>query len=367
MIAIGFTILIICYCLFIVYLWLGWERIPVVLNEDTNLSVSIVLPIRNEADNIENLLYDLKNQSYTEDFEVIVVDDHSEDNTCEIVQSVVTNSSIFKLIKLPDTYGKKAAIIAGIKEAKSEIILTTDGDCKVPNTWVQTMLGSFQNSIQFASGPVKFIKDGSLFNSLQSIEFASLIGSGAALIGWGKPVMANGANMAFRRKAFLEVNGFEGNQDKASGDDVFLLHKIASTYPNSVAFVKQEGAIVQTQAQPTLKAFVQQRIRWASKWKAYEDLYTKTTAILVFWVSLALAVLPFLVVLHKASLFLWLNLVVIKLFFDLFFIRGVSKFFNEKVDLIAFVLLQLVYPFYVVITALFSFRKSYHWKGRKVR
>lgn len=367
MIVVGFTFLIICYCLFILYLWLGWERIPADLNEDVDLSVTIIIPVRNEAANIKNLLTDLQSQTYKNILEIIIIDDHSEDSSVKIVESIIANNSTFKRLSLTDTYGKKAALTAGVNEANSEIVLTTDGDCSVPSTWVQTMVTSFQNPIQFVSGPVKFIKEDSLFNSLQSIEFASLIGSGASLIGWEKPVMANGANLGFRRKTFLEVNGFEGNQDTASGDDVFLLHKITLAYAKSVAFVKQEGAIVQTKAQPTPKSFIQQRIRWASKWKAYEDMFTKTTAVLVFMVSLALVVLPLLVVLHQVSLFLWLNLLVIKFFFDLFFIRGISQFFNEKLNLGAFIILQLAYPFYVVIIALFSIRKSYHWKGRKVR
>lgn len=367
MIVVGFTFLITCYCFFIVYLWIGWERIPLDLNEETNLSVSIIIPIRNEAANIKNLLNDIKNQSYENSLEVIIVDDHSEDGSAEIVQSIIANNTNVELIGLIDTYGKKAALTAGVKAANSEIILTTDGDCRVSNTWVQTMIRSFTSSTQFVSGPVRFINDGSYFNCIQSMEFSSLIGSGASLIGWGKPVMANGANMGFRKKAFLAVNGFEGNQDTASGDDVFLLHKIAKTYPDSVAFVKQAGAVVQTQAQPTIKAFIRQRIRWVSKWKAYKDLFTKTTAVLVFLVSLALVVLPILVVLKKISLFVWLNLLIIKLFFDFFFIRQISRFFEKKLNLILFILLQVLYPFYVVFTALFSIQKTYYWKGRQVK
>lgn len=367
MIAASFSFLIICYCLFIVYLWLGWERIPIDLNEETNLSVSIIIPIRNEAVNIKKLLNDIENQSYEKDLEVIIVDDHSDDGSPEIVQSIILNSSNFKLIKLTETTGKKAALTAGVKAANSKIILTTDGDCRVSNSWVQTMIRSFTNSTQFVSGPVKFSEEGDIFNRIQSMEFSSLIGSGASLIGWGKPVMANGANMGFRKKAFLAVIGFEGNQDTASGDDVFLLHKIAKTYPDSVAFVKQAGAVVQTQAQPTIKAFIQQRIRWASKWKAYKDLFTKTTAVLVFLVSLALVVLPILVIFKKISLFVWLNLLIIKLFFDFFFIRQISRFFENKLNLILFILLQVLYPFYVVFTALFSIQKTYYWKGRQVK
>lgn len=367
MILVGFTILILLYCLFIIYLWLGWERISVIPTEEHIESIAILIPVRNEEDNIKDLLSDLVNQSYRGEIEIIVIDDHSEDTTVELVKEVADKHSNVKLICLNNTYGKKAALTAGVKEAKAEILLTTDGDCRVFHRWAESMANSFGVSTQFVSGPVKIKKGGDLLSSLQSVEFTSLIGSGAAFIGWGMPVMANGANMGFRRSVFLKIAGFEGNHETASGDDVFLLHKIARENPKSIAFVKDERAIVQTKAQPTLKAFIQQRIRWASKWRAYKDMFTKLTAVLVFIISLTFVILPILVVFKKITLFVWLNLFIIKLFFDFFFIRQFSKFFDEKLNLVSFILLQLFYPFYVVTTAFFSFQKTYYWKGRKVK
>ncbi len=362
-----FTFLIIGYCLFILYLWLGWERISVEANEEKMPSVTVLIPVRNEASNIQYLLKDIQTQSYQGQFEVFIINDHSEDESASLIEKLIIDNPRCKLISLETEEGKKAAIAKGVVCSNADIILTTDGDCRVGDKWIETIISIFSDETQFVSGPVKFNSDESFFSKLQAIEFASLIGSGAALIGWGKPVMANGANMGFRRKAFLAVNGFKGNEKTASGDDVFLLHKIANHYPKSIAFAKQETAIVHTRAKPTLKAFVEQRIRWASKWKAYSDSFTKITAVLVFLLSLSLVLIPFAVAFQKASLFLWLNLLVIKAFFDFFLIRQVSKFMGEKIDLIPFILLQIIYPFYVVITALFSFQKSYQWKGRVVK
>ncbi len=361
------TFVIIGYCLFIVYLWLGWERIPISSNADKKPSVTVIIPVRNEAANVIKLINDLQNQSYNGKLEILIVNDHSEDESKKLIVESIASTPNFKLLRLTRNHGKKAAITLGVKETSAEIILTTDGDCRVPNTWVETMVHAFSTQTQFISGPVKFNKEDGFFKILQSIEFASLIGSGAALIGWGKPVMANGANLGFRRDAFLEVGGFEGNEETASGDDVFLLHKIANKYLASVAFVKNEEAVVQTKSQPTIRAFIQQRIRWASKWKAYTDLFTKIIALLVFLVSLSLILFPILVTLQKTSLFFWVNLLVIKSFFDYFFIRQVSKYLGDGINFFAFLLLQLIYPFYVVFIALLSFQKSYAWKGRKVQ
>ncbi len=362
----AFTILIISYCLFVVYLWMGWERISVYQDEDYKPSVAVIIPVRNEVANIKSLLEGLTNQTYQGKLEILIIDDHSEDGTRELVEEYIIGKPNFILISLEESSGKKNGLTKGISSTSAELILTIDGDCQAPKSWVEVMVQSFQAQTQFVSGPVVFKQEEGFFSQMQSIEFASLIGSGAALIGWGKPLMANGANMGFRKSAFKAVNGFEGNQETASGDDVFLLHKIAKKYPESIAFVKQEGALIKTKSQPAINSFVQQRIRWASKWKVYTDLFTKTTAVLVFILSLSIIIFPFLVKFNSASLFLWANLVVMKAFFDFFFIRQIVRFMNEKIGLIPFVLLQIIYPIYVVFTALFSFQKSYVWKGRKV-
>jgi hypothetical protein len=179
--------------------------------------------------------------------------------------------------------------------------------------------------------------------------------------------MVNGANLGFRKTAFLEVGGFDGNANIASGDDIFLLHKIINKFPQGVAFAKQKGAIIETIAQPSLNLFINQRIRWASKWKFYTNMHTKATAVFIFMVSFGLVAFPFMVKFNVSALFFWANLIVIKAFFDFFFIKQINQFMGDKINLAPFVLLQVVYPFYIVFTALFSFQKTYSWKGRKTK
>lgn len=360
-----FIALVVLYCMFILYLWLGWERLEITSNDEYLPSVAVVIPVRNEADNIQLLLNDLQKQTYRGPWEVIVVNDHSEDNTAEWVQSLA-NGNWCTLLELQQEEGKKAALAMGIYQTQAEVILTTDGDCRVGNEWISSMICAFQEEVHMVSGPVGFGKGTNLFHHMQVIEFASLIGSGAALIGWQKPVMANGANLAFRKSAFEEVDGY-GGATTASGDDVFLLHKIAKRYPGSVVFARHEDALVQTHSLKSVKAFGQQRKRWASKWRAYSDNLTKGVAVLVFLLSLSMGMLPILAAFSVVGLFLWLNLLVAKSFFDYFFLRQIIKFSNSKMNMVAFLLLQLVYPYYVVFTALFSFRKMYTWKGRKVQ
>lgn len=358
--------IVILYCVFVLYLWLGWERIGINSNDEFQPSVAVIVPVRNEEKNIAQLLSDLLQQTYKGKWEIIVVNDHSEDNTVISVNNLSKGSINLKVLELEQGEGKKAALVLGIESTDSEIILTTDGDCRVGKRWIEAMVKAFQKDIHMVSGPVGFVHQIGLFHHMQVIEFASLIGSGAALIGWGKPIMANGANLAFRKSSFEKVQGYSG-ATTASGDDVFLLHKIAHRYPNPIAFAKQADAIVQTLALSNWKAFWLQRKRWASKWKAYSDLLTKGIAVLVFILSLGLGILPVLVAFGIVDIFTWLNLLIAKSFFDYFFLISVVRFSGSNMSLTAFFLLQLLHPYYVVLTALFSFGKTYTWKERKVR
>ncbi|MCB0497500.1 MAG: glycosyltransferase [Cyclobacteriaceae bacterium] len=361
-----FGTIVFIYCLFVLYLWLGWEQIELGEDEEYLPSVAVIIPVRNEAETIRPLLQDLFGQTYKGMWEMVVVNDHSEDHTIQVVKNEFKGKANCHLLELEGDEGKKAALAMGIANTQASIILTIDGDCRVRPEWIKAMTSAFSNSTQMVSGPVGFTNNAGLFHQMQVIEFASLIGSGAALIGWHKPVMANGANLAFRKSAFEAVGGYN-DSTTASGDDVFLLHKIAEKYPDSVAFARNEEAIVRTQTPGSFKRFWQQRKRWASKWKAYSDGLTRAIAVFIFIVSLSMGALPVLVASGVVSLFTWLNLLVAKSFFDYFFLRQIVKFSGAKMNLPAFLLLQLIYPYYVVSTALFSFRKTYSWKGRKVK
>lgn len=354
---------VLIYCLLMLYLWLGWERVEITSTKEYLPSVSIIVPLRNEEATIGALLKGLDEQTYNGELEIIVVNDHSEDNTAIIASKF----KHVKLLELVNNKGKKAALTYGIENSTAEIILTTDGDCEVGTHWVVTMVSCFTETTKLVSGPVGFVKQQGLFHAMQVIEFASLIGSGASLIGWRKPVMANGANLAFRRSAFVELGGYSGNEQTASGDDVFLLHKIAQAYPGTIAFAKKEEALVYTYSLKTPKAFWQQRKRWASKWGAYNDTSSQIIALMVFLISLTMAALPILVAAGALSLFTWLNMLLAKAFFDYFFLRQIVNFSGRRIHLIAFILLQVIHPFYVVLTALFSFGKTYAWKGRIVK
>ncbi len=200
----------------------------------------------------------------------------------------------------------------------------------------------------------------------QEVEFAALVGIGGASLALGAPNMCNGANLAYTRAAFLAVQGFSGNAHVASGDDEFLMHKIAARYPGQVAFLKAPAAIVSTAAQESVGAFLAQRVRWASKWPHYQNRRIKQLALLVFGVNALLflgaagAVPGWLAGGQIALLY------AVKLAVDGWFLAPVLRFFNRRHHLLYLLPWQLVYVPYVVGTALAGLRGTYSWKGRRV-
>lgn len=344
------------------------------------LSISVIIPVRNEAKNIISLLKDLEKQSYPSDmFEVIVAEDDSTDNTLALVTDFQKITSLRLIINsLPpkenNSSPKKRAINSSIQLAHGDLIVTTDGDCRVGEHWLE-MIAHFQEEKKayLISSPVTFINETnslmkSLWQQVQTIEFSSLIGSGACAMFIGKPNMCNGANLAYLTRIFHEVGGFSGNENLASGDDEFLMHKIAARFPDRVCFLKSQDAIVETQAHDSLKSFYYQRKRWASKWKHYNNPLVTALAVFIFLTNFSLIVSAALFLFAKIDLINLLIIFSLKFSAELLFLMLVLSFLRKKrlIWLIPFV--QILYPLYVTFFGLIAQGKSeYIWKGRKLR
>lgn len=328
--------------------------------------ITVIVPFRNEEKCILDLLNSISKQTYPANFfEVICVDDHSADASKSKAELFCQQHSNFKCIQLSDeTVGKKKAITLGVLQSRGELMVTTDADCTVSPQWLEKINSKFSNQTQLLIGAVKIESDGTFFSKLQATEFASLIGSGFATAAYQLPTMANGANFAFRKRAFEEVDGYAGSFEIASGDDEHLMRKIKRTFPNSVGVLAESEAIVSTQPQPSLKDFIQQRIRWAGKWKFNQSVFTRLLAvfILIFQVSwLALILFFAFGKMHsQTSMVLILSKVVL----EFLFLYAVQLFLKMKWQWIPFFALQLLYPMYVVFVAVNSNFAKTNWKGR---
>lgn len=357
--------------------------------------LTVIIPVRNEAENILHLLLDLEKQTYSKhNFEVIVADDDSTDDTLKIVQEFQKNTNINLIInqlppKTNNTSPKKRAIDSSINLASGQLIITTDGDCRVGEKWLesianfQTKTGAYLVSCAVTFDNAAFDKAQAPFsrrysailsfshafiNNIQIIEFASLIGSGACAMFVQKPNMCNGANLTYLKSVFYELNGFSGNEGLASGDDEFLMHKIAAKYPDKVRFLKSQDAIVETKAHTSCRSFYNQRKRWASKWKHYTNWQTTALAVFVFFANLVVP-LSFCIwifdFISAKSLVLVLSL---KFLVEFIFLSLIISFLRKKslIWLIPFV--QIIYPLYIVFFGLVAQKQGeYVWKGRKLK
>jgi cellulose synthase/poly-beta-1,6-N-acetylglucosamine synthase-like glycosyltransferase len=179
--------------------------------------------------------------------------------------------------------------------------------------------------------------------------------------------MCNGANLAYERKAFFEVNGFTGIDHISSGDDMLLMQKIAERFPGRISYLLSKDVIVTTQPAKTWKEFFSQRIRWASKATNYNEIKIFSTLFLVYFFNCALLAL---FITGFWMPLLWMGLVsilVIKTTIELIFLSPVAKFFNEQKLLTSFPFFQPLHIIYTVIAGWLGVFGSFEWKGRRVK
>ena len=347
------------------------NQIEQVRPEQSATQFTVIIPARNEAANIKACVDSILNQDYpAAAFEIIVIDDFSEDDTAFIVHALCQQHPQVRLLKLADhckegetlAYKKKAIEIA-VSQAKGDWILTTDADCIVPPRWLLLYNAYIQaNQPSFVAAPVMFIKTAGILNQFQLLDFLALQGITAAAVGAGKHSMSNGANLGFEKTAFIAVGGYQGVDHIASGDDMFLMHKMKQTLHKRVGYLFHPDAIVLTAAMDTWKGFIMQRIRWASKARYYDDHSITMVLTLVYFFNLSFVCL--------ALLGSWSTLLIalaFKTFFELFFLDPVAKFFKMQPELKYFVFYQPIHIVYNIAAGLFGQLKTYSWKGRKVK
>lgn len=354
------------YFILVIVLFVGWKKaVARKPGARSGLRATVVVPARNEAQHIARLLEDLKRQTHPH-YEVIVVDDHSEDGTADIVRQYLQEHQNISLVSNAGT-GKKAALTRGVQLAQGAVIITTDADCRVPAEWIATLLSYFEkDGVQMVFGGVA-IPARDYFSALQSLEFASLIGSGAGTMALGIPTMCNGANLAFRKAAFEAVGGYEGNLHIPSGDDEFLLRKIAQHFPGGIAFSGDERTVVTTAPSPTLREFIHQRIRWAGKWRHHQSFVSKALALFVAAFQALVFLLPLIVVMQRIDAGVALGLWVGKAVLEYFFLRSISHILRLSWNWPAFLSLLVFYPFYILSIGVFSNFHTFEWKGRKLK
>jgi len=341
------------------------------VTENVNRSfISVIISARNEEKKIGNLIDSLKVQSYPQSsFEIIVADDFSTDKTAAIVKEFeLSNLRLMQPGVQENVSSKKKSIEAAIKIARGELIVTTDADCIVPSQWLQTINNFYvEKNAAFIAAPVKFSHNKTALQIFQAIDFLTLQGITAASVAANVHTMCNGANLAYKRQAFIDVNGFRGIDKVASGDDMLLMYKIWKQDPGKVFYLKSEEAIVTTEPMLSWKSFFMQRKRWASKTLIYDD--KRIIAALAFVYLLNCLFFVLIAVSFFNSLY-WLYVIgflLLKTFVEWPFVSAVAKFYEEQKLMKYFFFFQPLHIFYTVVVGFLSQFGKYEWKGRRTK
>ena len=355
------------YLLFLRRVWCGLVRLHR-RTGTTSPSVSIIVAARNEESSIVRCIESLLQQDYPGgQFEIIIVDDHSTDGTEDIVRSFVERGPDSKISLITashdaDPIGKPNAIAKGIQICQGDIILQTDADCVAPPGWMRSMISYFEPSVAFVAGPVLEAPGASLFSKLFSLEFLGLITTSAGLIGSGKPIICNGANIAYRKSAFIAVSGF-GDQ-ASSCDDETLMQRIIARKAGEVVFNPDPDAAVTTAAPASLWEFWKQRTRWAAKRGRYEDssiVWQLIFLYLFFAVALVSAVAAFF---EPTLWYFVVAVLLLKLIADLLVLRKGAEKLRREIRPIQFLIAELLHVPYIAVAGLAGQFLSLRWKGR---
>ena len=363
------------YIIIIVWFTFGWfstnEYLP--LREKHKTKVSVIIPARNEENNIIDCLNDLINQNYPKDlFEIIIIDDDSTDKTKYLVNDFINSHPEKEILLLSSENtsipfkGKKQAIKAAVSISRGELIITSDADCRMGKKWILTIASFFESQkVKMIIGPVCFHNDDSVFKKLQNLEFLSLIASGAGATKISHPLMCNGANLAFSKSAYNKVMEKGEIDNFTSGDDIFLMLKIKDNYGSStIKFLKNNNAIVYTEAKNTIKEFFYQRIRWVSKSRGYTSLSLIFTSLIIYIFNYLLLVGAILCFFLPQFIPFILILFLIKCIIDLPILYGITKFVKRKRLLLFFLPLQLIYILYISVIGFVGNFLKFEWKGR---
>lgn len=351
----------------------GWYEIPqweIPEGWNPQTFASVIIPARNEEENLPACLQSLFAQKYPSNlFEIILIDDHSDDKTIAVAKQLnAKNLKILSLAQEGKTH-KKAAIEMGIENAKGDLIITTDADCLADENWLALIVSFYESKkAKFIAAPVNFYEEKNTFERFQSLDFIGMMGVTGAGIQTQKLSLCNGANLAYEKQAFYEVDGFKNIDGIASGDDILLLEKFQKAFPERVFFLKNKAATILTKAKPTLKEFINQRLRWAAKTGFYKN---RTTVFVQNWVgafSLFIVAMFFLIPFRgMLPLRLFVYSLVFKSIIDFFYLRKMTTFFERKDLMRAFISAQIWHLFYIVLVGGGSFfYKKTDWKGRKV-
>ncbi|PZX56563.1 glycosyltransferase [Algoriphagus chordae] len=354
------------YCTLLWWMSRFWqEKEDFALAKDFSPDLTLIVPFRNEAKNVARLSLNLKRLRYP-NLEILLVDDQSEDDSFQLLEKSFEDYQHVQVLRSPSK-GKKSAIEYGVQIAVGEIILCTDADCVFPEFWVEKMVLPFQNpNVQLVAGAVMVEEKAGFLEKFQSIDWSSILLMTNYYFATQSPLMCSGANLAYRKSAFWEVNAYEGNLEFASGDDEFLLKKICKAYGKDACFyLSSVETLVRTKPESTWETLINQRVRWASKWKVHFSASHAISASLAFLIQLVWIGSISLMSLGGKGILAFGLVWLIKVFGEKISLGKVLKSLGSQPSTLMLFQTSFVHPFYVMRVGIGALRGKFTWKGRE--
>jgi cellulose synthase/poly-beta-1,6-N-acetylglucosamine synthase-like glycosyltransferase len=334
-----------------------------------DLSVSVIVPCRNEEKKLPRLLDALSRRADAPDrTEIVLVDDGSTDGTLAIMRAFAANNPAVRILHLDDSPDcispKKRALEAGIAASTGEIILTTDADAMPGPHWIRSILAEYDESVVMVLGYAPYRTDGpfgGLFHRLLALEYFTMGAVAAGSVAAGFPLTSNGANLSYRKSLFLELGGFGITRNQMSGDDDLFLHKARTEGSAGIRFACSPDAAVFNDPPKDLTTFFWQRIRFSSKHLAYPPAAITLFAA-IYALHLALAAFVVLAVFSRTAAFAAIIGLLFKASGELPFLWTVKRKMESRPLLRLYPLAVLPHLAYVVLIPLLARFLKPRWK-----
>jgi cellulose synthase/poly-beta-1,6-N-acetylglucosamine synthase-like glycosyltransferase len=333
-----------------------------------NLSVTVIVPARDEEKLLGRLLESLDAQT-RKDIQVILVDDRSKDRTGKIMADYARNHSNATVLTLTDApligNPKLNALIAGVKAANGEILMFTDADCITPTEWVEEISGRFKDDrIGVILGPIETRKTHTLLSTFHAFDHAFKYSYTAGCAGIGVPTGGFGNNLSVRKKTIEEIGGLE-SIEVTSTEDAALISRVRAMTPMKTRALFSRSVAVLTEPQISWKALTEQEIRWHTGGLFSPDLQTRFAyGFIMIYLTVSVLTIPACFFIPALSILPVVSLVTMSL------MAVIAGFFTSQPPLsywcalIPFIILSMGYNSYLTIKSLL--RPKLFWKGTRL-
>lgn len=348
------------YCVIILLYTFGFLRLKNTPPPNRKqIPITVIVPFKDEVVNLPYLIDNLNNQTHT-NYNVILVADHVNQAWLHLLYKLIKRKPKITIIENTG-HGKKIALKTGLKQASGHLIAYTDADCRVSPQWLSSIDKQFDTHTNMVIGPVVMEPATTIFERMQALEYQSLMVSAAGSASVGLPTMCSGANLAVRKEVYSKLPTDVLKEHVSSGDDMFLMFGIEKYFPGTIRFMKDNQALVTTLPQKSIKTFFEQRMRWTSKSPSYTSSYVIITAFIVLFANLLLILGLFL---NPKWTFIYF---LIKLSIEFLILYLSAPFFRGLLNLSSFLITEICYPFYILLTAIGGLLLPLKWKKSSVQ